>query len=449
VTGAVAIKVRDWAVVVLLSTASVLSYLDRYAFAVLLEPIKKSMSLSDGQIGLLNGLAFGLFYACMGLPLGWLADRWTRKGTIMACIGIWSLATACCGLARNYVELLAARIGVGAGEAGLVPSAFAIIHDRFERAALAKPVSVFALGGHIGAGSSMLIAGFLYGFFNAGGGADLAFVGSLVAWQKTFVVIALPGIILVALVALIRENKPAAVFPVADGLDRTSFVQLIRSQSKTYILLFIGMAGVLSCIVGLLSWIPSVLIREFGFTPKQVGSSYGYIVLIAAPLGVFAGGFLADALQKRGYARAHLIVVLAGALAALPLICLLPVAHSATMLLSVLAILHFCTSLPQGASAAYILIITAEPIRSRVTALYVMVTNVIGLGVIPVLIGYLSDLNADSPSGLRWAIFYVLLSVGLIAVGTLVALIRDRGKALADHLVQDSPINEKSLGIPS
>ncbi|QUT07807.1 MFS transporter [Sphingobium phenoxybenzoativorans] len=410
-------KLKDWAVVFLLTGAVILSFVDRYAFAVLLDPIKHTMHLSDGQIGLLNGIAFGLFYACMGLPLGWLADKWSRKGTIMACIAAWSAATACCGLARNYTQLLAARIGVGAGEAGLVPSAYAIMHDRFDKASLAKPFSVFTLGGHVGAGASLLITGFLFGFFSRDGGAG--FMSGLLAWQKTFVVIALPGIIFVLLVAFIREAPRTAA---ADTRVEKGFFRLVKAQIGTYTLLYAGMAGMLCCTMGLLSWMPAVFIREFGFTPGEVGASYGAIVLIVAPFGVFAGGFVADALQKRGYEAAHPVVLLSGPVLTFPLICLLPFVGAATPMLVLVGALHFCVAIPQGVAAAYIQIITAQPIRSRMSAVYVMVGNVTGLGLVPVSIGYLSDLYAGTEGGLRMAIFYVLatsLATALVTLGML------------------------------
>jgi MFS family permease len=418
-------KLKDWTLVIVLTGATILSFVDRYALAVLLDPIKQTMHLSDGQIGLLNGIAFGLFYACMGLPLGWLADKWSRKGTMIVGIASWSIATACCGLARNYGQLLGARIGVGAGEAGLTPSAYAIIHERFDKASLAKPLSIFTLGGHIGAGASLLITGFLFSFFNAGGGAG--FMSGLLAWQKTFVALALPGIVFVILVAFIKE-KPRTAASGAAASAQTGFLRLVRAQMKTYTLLYVGMAGMLCCTAGMLSWMPAVFIREFGFTPKEVGASYGLIVLIAAPVGVFAGGFIADFLQKAGRAGAHPLVLFSAPLLAFPLIGLLPFVNSATLMLCVVGAIHFSVALPQGVAAAYIQIITAESIRSRMSALYVMAANITGLGVVPIAIGYVSDLHGDAAGGLRMAIFYVLAASLIIALVTLGMLLANQRK---------------------
>jgi MFS family permease len=328
------------------------------------------------------------------------------------------------------MQLLAARIGVGAGEAGLAPSAYAIIRDRFDSTSLAKPLSLLMVGGHIGAGSAMLVAGFLFSFFSAGGG--VSFMSGLLAWQKTFVALALPGIIFVLLIALIRE-KPKAAAAVAGAPADAGFLHLARAQIKTYTLLYIGMAGMLCCTAGLFSWTPAVFIREFGFTPKEVGATYGTLVLIIAPLGVFAGGCVADALQKRGYEGAHPLLLFSASVMALPLVFLLPIPSSPTLMLCLLGALHFSVSLPQGVAAAYIQIITARPIRSRMSAIYVMVGNITALGLVPIAIGYLSDFHATNQSGLRLAIFYVLAPVLITAVITLGALFMGQKKSTASN----------------
>src|SRR5471032_3053989 len=122
-----------WLLCLVLCIAMVVSVIDRFALSLLLEPIKLNFNVSDAEIGLLQGLAFGLFYAVLGIPCGWLADRWSRTWTILIGLLIWGIATAACGLATSFAGLLVARMFVGAGEAALAPAAYALIHERFPR----------------------------------------------------------------------------------------------------------------------------------------------------------------------------------------------------------------------------------------------------------------------------------------------------------------------------
>src|SRR5690606_7954851 len=188
--------------------------------------------------------AFGLFFAVMGLPLGWLADRWSRKGTIMLGVGMWSVATAACGLAANFPQLLLARIGVGAGEAGLAPASYSIVHDRFPREQLGRAISLFQVGGVLGAGLALLITGYVYRYFTGGGGADLPLIGGLRPWQQTFLAIATPGLLFLLLIAMIREPErvagPADTAGTGEPRGFAAMVAAVRSRMGLYLPLFVG-----------------------------------------------------------------------------------------------------------------------------------------------------------------------------------------------------------------
>ena len=158
---------RDWLLVIVLMLAMIVSIIDRFALSLLVEPIKADLGLSDTDIGLLSGLAFGLFYALIGLPMGILADRWSSKGVIVFGITVWSLATAGCGLAANFVQLMLARIGVGAGEAGLAPASYSIIARTFPPDRLSLAMSVFQMGAVLGSGLAIAIVGAVFSTLNA------------------------------------------------------------------------------------------------------------------------------------------------------------------------------------------------------------------------------------------------------------------------------------------
>ncbi len=404
----------DWLVVLLLTGVSIFAFLDRFALSLLLDPIKHALKINDAELGLLNGVGFGLFYAALGLPLGWLADRWSRKGTILIGVTIWSIATACCGLAMTFGQLLAARIGVGAGEAGLVPSSYAIIHDRFARGRLSLATAVFQIGGFLGAGLCMLTTGYVYAFFAHGGGSSIPFISGLQPWQQTFIVAAVPGIFFFGMLLLLRESRhPSA------GVDGRQTSALGRSRAPPtilYALLFFGMGAEIACTYALQSWLPAILAREAHWAPQKIGLFYGSILLVVAPAGILMGGWLADTLHERGRADSHVIVPFFSACVLLPLLLLIPIASAGVHLLILAACLHFVLCLPMGVVPALIQQITPLQRRSRTSAVYVLICNVLGLGLIPVSIGFISSLTPGLPEALRMALFYTTLPADLVAL---------------------------------
>ena len=415
-------SLADWLAVLLLSAAGMFAFVDRFVLSLLLEPIKHDLNLSDQQLGLLNGVAFGIFYAALGLPLGWLADRWSRKGTIITGLFVWSAATACCGFATSFFQLMLARIGVGAGEAGLVPASYAIIHDRFHKGRASFATGVFQLGGFLGVGLSMLTAGYVYAFFIKGGGAAIPFVGALKPWQQTFVTAALPGpAFMVALLFLRERRRPPAITPNAAGSAPPARVIPARLWS-IYALLFIGTACILSCSYALMSWLPAILSREAGWAPQAVGLRYGLVLLLVAPAGVMTGGVVADWLQRRQGAHVRVLVPLVAAVLSLPLLLLIPLAVSGAMMLALAACLHFVLALPMGAVPALIQKITPATRRSLISAIYVLACNVIGLGLGPVLIGSISDMTPGVHAGLRMAVFYATVPEAIVAIVALYRL---------------------------
>ena len=138
-------KARSWSLVFILVLAYICAFADRQILSLLVDPIKRDLNITDTEFSLLNGLAFTLCYTIVGLPLAWLADRGSRRNLIISCISFWSLMTAVCGMANSYWTLFLARMGVGAGEAGLSPAAYSMIADHFPPEKRARPMSVYAV----------------------------------------------------------------------------------------------------------------------------------------------------------------------------------------------------------------------------------------------------------------------------------------------------------------
>ncbi len=380
--------VRSWAILLLLMFAMIFALVDRSAIALLTEPMEADLKLSDGQLGSLNGLAFGLFYGVMGLPMGVLADRWSRKGTILLGIGAWSVATAACGLARSFSQLLMARIWVGAGEAGLVPASYSLIHDLFPKNQLARAMSIFSMGGTLGSGCALFVVGLTYGHFQAAGSLVLPGLPALLPWQATFLAIALPGplfLIPIVLIRFPRAPRRKALATTGENLREKP------SSSAFYALLFIAMSGILMVSLTLLAWVPAVAQREFGMSAAAVGTLYGAIVLITPPIALAVGGILADALQARRITSAHVGLICAVAIALLPLTLFLSVAHGRTIFFVDVALIHLIGTLPVGVAPALIQLRTPASSRASISALYVLIANLASFALGPFLVGVLSD----------------------------------------------------------
>ena len=415
---------RAWLVVITLMVAMILSLIDRFAISIMVEPIKAALNISDTQIGLLTGIGFGLFYACMGLPMGMLADSWSRKGTIIFGMGVWSLATAASGLANTFSHLLVARIGVGAGEAGLAPPSYSIIHDLFPKEKLSRALSIFQLGAVIGSGLAFYLVGLVYQYFENMGSLSIAGL-TLAPWQATFIAASLPGAPLMLLLGAIRmPRNPAKATGTINAQPHTGLVAALRAQPNFYALLFAAMAGTLMVNYLLLSWVPAIAQREFQMSMAQIGSLYGQIVIGTCSIALIGGAWVVDALFKRGVTTAHVLMPMISAMALFPLTLLLFVTRDAMSFFIVVSCMHFLISLPVAVVPALIQLRSPASARARVSSLYVLAINVTGIGLAPIIAGILSDVIDVGASSLRLAVAIASTMAGFISVITSVALYR-------------------------
>ncbi|MBT5602472.1 MAG: MFS transporter, partial [Gammaproteobacteria bacterium] len=171
----------------------VVNFVDRSILAILLEPIKHDLALSDSELGLLGGLAFALFYATLGIPIAALADRWSRVKVLAISMMIWSVMTALCGMASSFLTLLMTRIGVGIGEAGASPPSHSLISDYFPIESRATALSIYALG---------IPFGSMVGNFVGGWGAEE------LGWRMTFYLVGVPGVLIAMLILGTLKEPP-------------------------------------------------------------------------------------------------------------------------------------------------------------------------------------------------------------------------------------------------
>jgi MFS family permease len=377
-----------WALTVLL-LAYILSFIDRNVMAILVGPIRRSFEITDFQYGLLHGLAFTVFYTFLGLPIGRLADRKSRRTIVGVGVLFWSVMTCACGLVRSFGGLFVARMGVGVGEAALSPPAHSLLSDLFPAKLLPRAMSIFTLGITIGGGMAYMIGGWVLG---AVGDAEwsLPLMRSLEPWQLTFILVGLPGFAIGALVWTIREpTRRGRTRGEGEGAPVREVLRYFRAHARLYVGI-LGSVSMLSVLgYGTITWYVEMLIRNFGAEASQVGPKFGWIFIIAGSVGALTGGFAAERLGRR-YADANLrVVALAALLWVVPGILgpLMPTERGA--LLMAVPILFLMSSY-FGPAIAALQTSTPNEMRALASALLLFSANLFGLGLGPPLVGALT-----------------------------------------------------------
>ncbi len=356
------------------------NFVDRIIIAVVGQAMKVDLGLTDLQLGLLGGLAFSLFYAALGLPIARLADRFNRVTLIAVCIAAWSAMTALCGSAGGYWQLLVYRLGVGIGEGGSLPTAHSLISDQFGPRRRATAMAIFGLGAPLG-----VLAGAL------GGGWMVQHMG----WRPVFFVVGLPGLLfgLLAWVTL-REPKRGAA---EDGgaltgaqvppLRRVISV-LISSRAFVHMLLGTVIGGFAQ--FGINMFVPIYLVRVFGMSFAQAGLAFGLVIGIGGILGNLLGGMSADlasAKDRRWYAWVPALGTATGFV-------LIAVAFTMNAWPAAVTLLFLATislSTWTGPTFAIAHSVVEPRMRATASAFVFLLMNLVGQGLGPTTIGFLSD----------------------------------------------------------
>jgi MFS family permease len=378
----------NWALFVLL-LAYILSFIDRNVMAILVGPIRESFEISDFQYGLLHGLAFTLFYTVLGLPIGRLADRHSRRAIVGVGVLGWSVMTCACGVVSSFGGLFVARMGVGVGEAALSPPAHSLLSDLFPSKLLPRAMSIFTLGITIGGGMAYMIGGWVLGAVDEAT-LSLPWLGSLAPWQLTFILVGLPGFLVGALVWTIREPKRQGRGRAdGEGAPVAEVLQYFRQHARLYgsILGSVSMLSVLG--YGTITWYVEMLIRNFGAEARVVGPKFGWIFVIAGSSGAIVGGLVAERLGRKHLDANLRVVVIAASLWIVPGVVgpLLPTERGALwMAVPIL----FLMSSYFGPAIAALQTATPNEMRALASALLLFSANLFGLGLGPPLVGALT-----------------------------------------------------------
>lgn len=411
----------QWYVVIICMVAYILSFVDRQILSLMIEPIKADLMLSDTQFSLLQGLAFSLFYAFMGVPIAALADKKSRVKIISVGIAFWSLATAACGLSKNFIQMFLARLSVGAGEAALSPAFYSIVADLFPKHKLGRALGVYAIGAFIGSGLAFLIGGYVIGLLKDVSFITLPVIGEIKTWQLTFMIVGLPGVLLALLMILtVREPERKGLKMDANGVAvKASFknsMGFIKTHKKTFFCHFIGFSFYTMMLYSLLGWAPAYYMRHFGLDASQTGYILGSIILVANTSGALFCGWLIDFFSKRGYSDA---AIRAGAIGCAALIIpsvLFTQVDNMQFSFALIFVAMFFSTFPIPASAAATQMLTPNQLRSQVSAKFLLISNLIALGVGTTAVALITDRYYENTLMVGNSISIVNAIAGLIGV---------------------------------
>lgn len=411
----------QWYVVIICMVAYILSFVDRQILSLMIEPIKADLMLSDTQFSLLQGLAFSLFYAFMGVPIAALADKKSRVKIISVGIAFWSLATAACGLSKNFIQMFLARLSVGAGEAALSPAFYSIVADLFPKYKLGRALGVYAIGAFIGSGLAFLIGGYVIGLLKDVSFVTLPVIGEIKTWQLTFMIVGLPGVLLALLMILtVREPERKGLKMDANGVAvKASFknsIGFIKTHKKTFFCHFIGFSFYTMMLYSLLGWAPAYYMRHFGLDASQTGYILGSIILVANTSGALFCGWLIDFFSKRGYSDA---AIRAGAIGCAALIIpsvVFTQVDNMQLSFALIFVAMFFSTFPIPASAAATQMLTPNQLRSQVSAKFLLISNLIALGVGTTAVALITDRYYENTLMVGNSISIVNAIAGLIGV---------------------------------
>lgn len=410
-----------WLTVAILFLLYIRSLADRYLMALMVEPIKRDLGLSDFQISLLQGLAFAVLYSICAIPVGLALDRFRRRWVLFLCIVVWSSGAAMSGLAAGFAMLALSRSLIGAGEAGYTTGAYSIIGDSFPPEKVSFAMSIFVMGGVMGAGIVFLLGGPLVGAVLDGAIAHWPGMSGFKPWQQAFLITGIPGILTALLVFLFPEPaRHRSANGAASSGGYGEALRFILANKRSFAGIILGIGMVYTVTIALQLWSPAYLARNHGWDPKQIGLAMGVAQMLPA-LSLPLHGWVVDRLYARGRRDAHLMWCLYTMLAAAPFAVaayLVASAWATVVLFGIYMTLILSTS-SIGPAAAQV--ITPPELRGRVSAIFVLVTGLIGMVVGNSTVGFVTDHVLGDPARVGTSLI-ALIVVALAVAAALFTL---------------------------
>ena len=413
-------KIYPWLVVVFLILLYTSAYIDRSIFGLLVKPVRADLGINDTQYSLLAGFAFAVLYTTSAIPLGYVVDNGSRRMLIAVAAAFWSTMTALCGLANSFTGLFVARLGVGVGQAPLSPSSYSLLSHLFPKEKLGRALSFYHLGIPFGSGLALVIGGSLVDFF-AQSTWSLPFAGEMKPWQMVFVAIGVPGLLLAAATPFVIKEPPRQT-NAAGQIERPGLPTVLKyiwQHRGFYGGFFTAAAFGPVAFNAFAYWMPTYLQRIHNYSASDAGLLLGTATVLLGIPGSLGAGWAADMLIGRGRRDGHLIVSGTYLVGCFVFGCIGPLIPAREPAIVMVAALGFFNVTWAGVLTAALQIMTPVRMRGQVSAIYLFVAGIIGLGLGPTLVGLATDFvfHNDAAVGKSIALVgTVALVIGLAGV---------------------------------
>jgi predicted MFS family arabinose efflux permease len=381
---------RRWYVLGLLMLVYALNIADRFVMSTLIEPIKAELGLSDFSIASLSG-ALAFFYVTAGLPLAYLADRSSRRSLVAGALAAWSLVTACCGIVQNYGQMLAARIGVGVGEAGGTPPSVSLLSDYFPWRSRALAMSIYSLGLSVGSGL----------------GTSAGYVSDAWGWRTAFLVLGVPGLLVALLVRTTIAEPARGRLDESPPPPTAGFADTLRFARRQPALLHAWMGAAIYTLWawGLMWWTPAFLMRSHHMSLGDAGGALFLMNGIGGTAVLLLTLVLMGKLERRDVRAVPLYAAVTVLIGTVPSILAYAAASKQTTLFCLWIFIPLSYA-PFGPTYALLQNLTPASMRAQSTAIMLLLANIANLVIAPEVVGFASDRLAPlyGADSLRWCL---------------------------------------------
>ena len=412
-------------------------FVDRNILTLLVAPVRKDLAINDSQIGILNGYSFSVLNGLMAIPFAWYADRHSRRNVLVFGTILWGLSTIASGFTTTFTELVLTRMGLGIGEAALMPAAFALMSDYFPKARRGTAVGLYGIGGFGGIGLSYLIGGMVLAAFRGVSTVTLPVVGETSLWHAAFMVVGSITVILALLLCTVREPPRHAGAPTQSASE-ISFLAHLRRIWPGFTLVIAGYICLGILAIGWFAWLPSYFIRVFKLPPITTGIHVGWVTTIAGVTGAVAGGYIADWMMRRHVRGGKLPTLLI--MFTTWIVCALGIffSHDPNLSLVFVFIFTFADGIGFMQYGNVMQEMFPTHLRARSIAAWAVCSSMFSYGVGPLMFGLSTDFVFHGDDGLRYALG--LVSLPVIAIGWSCAWFGrkpyDRARQLSDPTVR-------------
>jgi MFS family permease len=428
---------RAWYATAILAFMFWMSVLDRFIISLLVGPLRRDMGITDIQYALLNGTAFIVTFALLGMIAGALADRYSRRSIIFVGVAIWSLATAACGVTQNFGQLFLARIGVGAGEACLNPCATSIIADLFPRERLTLATAMYAVGGTVGAGMAFLVGGAIIALVTQHDVFAIPLIGNVRSWQAVFIIIGVPGLVLSLLIFTISEpvrRGTSSLLP--PGLSwRATYGALLKFMSarrRFFLWHYLGFTFASAVIVGCVGFYPVYMARAFQMSTGRIGLTLGLTFVGFGIIGKILCGRSVDSLYRRGYRDAQFRWYAGCLLAAVPAGVVATTSGNPAIFLTGIGIMVMLLQPLPACAYASMNLVTPNQLRGAGVALFNLLPGLIGSISGPLLIAIISKHFFKGPASVGFGMAVVIAVCCPLGAGSLILGCRPMREAVRE-----------------